>query len=450
MITTMDVEQLERFYSKMDQKKGGGSSSPPPAPNPYAVAAAQGAANKEAAISEGELSMVNQQTPYGNLEFSQRGTTASGTPQYSATQTLDPSGQRQLDYTNQAGEQYGQIANDQLGQISDKLSQPVNFGDLGQAPLADLSTLGNAPTANFDSLGAGPTANYDSLGAAPTADLRTLGDAPTANYDSLGAAPVANEQTRQAVRQGIQDREKPFQDRRLQELQSRLDTQGITQGSKAYSDAMFDNNRRLNDFNLGADNQALGQMSQLYGLEADQRNRATGEIGSLYGLEADQRGRATNELGQQFAIDNQARDRATNEIGQLYGLQADQRGRETNEIGQQFDFANQARDRSQRDIESQYGLDANARDRGVNELTQQRSIPLNELAAMLSGTSVQGPQFVGTPSPSIQAGDLQGATYANYQGAQNAYNTQQQAKASAKGGIGSTIGSLAMAGGTAY
>ena len=384
--------------------KGGGGSAPaaPAAPDPVATANAQGAANKAAAISQGELAMVNQATPYGNIEYTPRGVSqgykdvdgkqVAGTPQYTATTTLDPSSQRQLDFTNRAGEQYGQIANTQLDEISDKLSQPVDFSNLGQAPVADLSTLGNAATANFNSLGA----------------------APTANYDSLGNAPVANEQTRQAVRQSIQDREKPFQDRRLQELQSRLDTQGIAQGSKAYSDAMFDNNRSINDFNLGADGQALGQMSQLYGLEADQRNRAT------------------------------------NEIGQLYGLQAEQRGRATNEIGQQFDFANQARDRSLRDIESQYGLDANARDRGVNELTQQRQIPLNELAAMLSGSQVQGPQFVSTPAPSIAAGDIQGATYANYQGAQNAYNQQQASNASAKGGMGNTIGSLAMAGATAY
>jgi len=69
---------------------------------------------------------------------------------------------------------------------------------------------------------------------------------------------------------------------------------------------------------------------------------------------------------------------------------------------------------------------------------------------MLSGSSVQGPSFISTPSPSIQAGDIQGGTYANYQGAQNAYNQQQQAKSSAKGGIGSTVGSLAIAAGTAY
>ena len=381
-------------------KGGGSAAAPPAAPDPVATANAQGAANKAAAISQGELAMVNQATPYGNIEYTPRGVSegykdkdgkqVAGTPQYTATTTLDPSSQRQLDFTNRAGEQYGQIANTQLDEIAGKLSQPVDFASLGQAPVADLSTLGNAATANFNSLGA----------------------APTANYDSLGNAPVANELTRQAVRQSIQDREKPFQDRRLQELQSRLDTQGIAQGSKAYSDAMFDNNRSINDFNLGADGQALGQMSQLYGLEADQRNRAT------------------------------------NEIGQLYGLQADQRGRATNEIGQQFDFANQSRDRSQRDIESQYGLDANARDRGVNELTQQRQIPLNELAAMLSGSQVQGPQFVSTPAPSIAAGDIQGATYANYQGAQNAYNQQQASRSSAKGGLADLAGAGLQAYGT--
>ena len=355
--------------------KGGGGSAPAPpaAPDPVATANAQGAANKAAAISQGELAMVNQVTPYGSIEYTPRGISegykdkdgkqVAGTPQYTATTTLDPSSQRQLDFTNRAGEQYGQIANTQLDEIAGKLSQPVDFASLGQAPVADLSTLGNAPTANFN---------------------------------SLGAAPVANEQTRQAVRQSIQDREKPYQDRRLQQLQSRLDTQGIAQGSKAYSDAMFDNNRSINDFNLAADNQALNQMSQLYGLEADQRGRAT------------------------------------------------------NEIGQQFDFSNQARDRSLRDIESQYALDANARDRGVNELTQQRQIPLNELAAMLSGSQVQGPQFVSTPAPSVQAGDIQGATYANYQGAQNAYNQQLASRGSAKGGLGDLAGALGSAAITKY
>ena len=364
MIVTLSIEQLERFYKKLDQKKGGGSApAAPTPPDPVATAQAQGAANKEAAIASQELNMVNQISPYGNLSFDQTRTSAEGTPQYTATSTLSPSSQRQLDLTNQAGEKYGETANAQLNQVAGQLSTPVNFSSLGQAPTADFSTLGQAPTANFN---------------------------------NLGSAPVANEQTRQTVRQSIQDREQPFQERRLDQLRTRLDTQGIAEGSQAYSRAMDDYNRGINDFNLAADNNSLNQMAQ------------------------------------------------------LYGLQADQRGRATNEIGQQFDFSNQARDRGLRDIEAQYGLDANARDRAVNELVQQRQIPLNELASMLSGSQVTGPSFINTPQQTMQAGDIQGATYANYQGAQNAYNQQQQANSSAKGGIGSTVGSLAMAGATAY
>ena len=367
MIVTLSIEQLERFYEKLHQKgKGGGGTTyvqapAPTPPDPVATANAQGAANKEAAIASQELSMVNQVSPFGNLNFDQTRTSAEGTPQYTATSTLTPSGQRQLDLTNQAGERFGETANAQLNQVSGQLSEPVNFAGLGQAPTADLSTLGQAPTANFN---------------------------------NLGAAPVANEQTRQTVRQAIQDREQPFQDRRLDQLRTRLDTQGIAEGSQAYSRAMDDYNRGVNDFNLGADRDALGQMQGLYGIEADQRGRAT------------------------------------------------------NEIGQQFDFSNQARDRGLRDIEAQYGLDANARDRAVNELVQQRQIPLNELAAMLSGSQVQGPSFINTPQQTMQAGDIQGATYANYQGAQNAYNQQQQAKSSAKGGLADIAGAGLQAYGT--
>ena len=359
--TAYDLKWMGRC---IDQGKGGGSQpAAPTPPDPVATAQAQGAANKEAAIASQELSMINQISPYGNLSFDQTRTTESGTPQYTAVSTLSPSGQRQLDLVNQAGEKYGETATAQLNQVAGQLSAPINYASLGQAPVADLSTLGQAPTADFS---------------------------------GLGAAPVANEQTRQAVRQSIQDREQPYQDRRLDQLQSRLDTSGIAEGSRAYSRAMDDYNRGVTDFFLAADRDALSQMQGLYGLEADQRGRAT------------------------------------------------------NEIGQQFDFANQARDRGLRDIEAQYGLDANARDRAINELVAQRQIPLNELAAMLSGSQVTGPSFINTPQQTMQAGDIQGATYANYQGAQNAYNQQQKARSSAKGGIGDLAGALGGAAITKY
>ena len=93
------------------------------------------------------------------------------------------------------------------------------------------------------------------------------------------------------------------------------------------------------------------------------------------------------------------RDRAIAEASQLFGLEANVRDRAVQEASQLF------------------SLQAGARDRAINELMIQRNQPLNELAAMLSGQQVVQPNFLTPPQPGISAGDLQGAQYANYQGA---------------------------------
>ncbi|MDH5570583.1 MAG: hypothetical protein OEY89_02390, partial [Gammaproteobacteria bacterium] len=71
---------------------------------------------------------------------------------------------------------------------------------------------------------------------------------------------------------------------------------------------------------------------------------------------------------------------------------------------------------------SLYGQQASARDKAINEMMQQRTQPLNELAAMLSGSQVQGPSFIGTPQSQVNPADIMGATYAGYNTASNNYN----------------------------
>lgn len=262
----------------------------PSPPDPVATAQAQGAVNKEAAIAQQELNFVNQQTPYGNLEFSQRGTSEAGTPQYTATTTLSPEEQQKLDLTNQAGIKYGQTANQQLNAVSGKLAQPLDYG-------------------------------------------------------ALGAAPQINEQTRGAVADSLYGRLEPLMNRDRDRLETRLATQGITQGSEAYKNALDDEARARTDARLAVENQALGQAGQLYGLERS------------------------------------------------------------------------------------------ARDSAINELNQQRQIPLNELSAMLTGSQVQGPSFVGTPQAQLNPADLMGATYNSYQGELNNYNQKQGVQNALMGGL---------------
>ena len=106
------------------------SPSPPPAPDPVATAQAQGAMNKETAIANAELGMVNQYTPYGNLTYTPRGNSAAGTPQYESRIELSPQQQQLLNLTQQGDVGTAQLGVDQLGRISNAVSTPFSFSAL--------------------------------------------------------------------------------------------------------------------------------------------------------------------------------------------------------------------------------------------------------------------------------------------------------------------------------
>jgi hypothetical protein len=97
-----------------------------------------------------------------------------------------------------------------------------------------------------------------------------------------------------------------------------------------------------------------------------------------------------------------------------------------------------------------YGMQTNARDRAMNEMVQQRQIPLNELAAMLSGGQVQGPSFVPSPQVQMQPADIMGATYGSYNAQQNAYNQQMQNQRANTQGLYGLLGAGAQAGAFAF
>lgn len=113
----------------------------PKAPDPYATAAAASVQNRDTATAQQELNMVNQYTPDGNLEYSQRGTSASGTPLYQAVQSLSAAGQNIKNQQNQFDTMSNQTAIDQLGRIQGKLSSPFQLGN--EASEARLYELGS-------------------------------------------------------------------------------------------------------------------------------------------------------------------------------------------------------------------------------------------------------------------------------------------------------------------
>lgn len=128
----------------------GGSPKAPPPPDPVATAAAQGGVNRDTAISQALLNMTNQVGPDGSLTYSQTGEhtlvdSLTGNtykiPQFTATTSLSPSGQRVQDLNDQTQENIATIGRDQSGRIGELLGKPVDLSN--EATEARLMDLGS-------------------------------------------------------------------------------------------------------------------------------------------------------------------------------------------------------------------------------------------------------------------------------------------------------------------
>jgi hypothetical protein len=127
-------------------------SSPktPPPPDPIATASAQAGANRDTAVTQGLMNMVNQVGPDGSLTYDKIGDetlTDSLTgktytiPRYQATQTLSAAGQRLQGINNQTQENIATIGRDQSARIGELLGKPVNINN--EATEARLMDLGS-------------------------------------------------------------------------------------------------------------------------------------------------------------------------------------------------------------------------------------------------------------------------------------------------------------------
>lgn len=101
--------------------------STPSQPDPAATAAAQGQINKQTAIAQSELNNVNQNTPYGSISYSQTGTAADGTPQYTATTSLSPDMQGLVNSNIQNATGASSLYNTLLGNAQSTLSKPLDL-----------------------------------------------------------------------------------------------------------------------------------------------------------------------------------------------------------------------------------------------------------------------------------------------------------------------------------
>lgn len=337
----------------------------PSAPNPTTTAQAQTDSNRQTAITQAGLNAVNQVTPYGNLNYEQIGTWEDGTPRYQATQSLSGGAQSLFDTGLKTQQNLASLAEQQSGRLSSLLNQ--NFD------LSGLPAAGRNP--NLNTYGGDTSGITNSIGNAGAIQMQ-LGD-----QDSWGQV--------QRVEDALFSRLNPQIDRQRQQMETDLANRGIRPGSTAYSQAMNDFNRDLNDQRTSILLNAGQEQNRLQQLSLNSGNFANNAQAQNYA-----------QLANNAQFQNQAQN-------QLY----------TQQMGNAA-FGNAAQ---QQMFQNQNATRQNA----LNEQLLQRQLPLNEILALSGQAQLQQPNFVSTPQTGVAGTDVAGITNANYAQQMQQYNANQ-------------------------
>ena len=400
----------------------GKKSDPPPPPDPREVASAQTGQNVGTAIANTLMGQVDQVGPDGSLTYDQTGSfqwrdPSSGQvhtiPRFTATTTLSEDAQQLRDANNR-----GNIALSNLG-----ADQAERVGDI----LADPFDPNSITPARADRSGAAPI-TYDPSVAAPTLsrDTRSLpglsspGD--SLNLETGYQSDFSGE--RQQVIDALMGQLNDQRGKDLESLRSDLYNRGVREGSEAYSRAMEDFDRSVDDRRLSAILAGGQEHSRLTNLARDE---------AAFGNDATSR---------MYFADEDARRYGDAMDLSLFGLGTDQLN--FNNLTDQTDFNNrrsvQARDdgvlEANWDQQNQI-WDATDRSRAdaLDEAYAARTHPINEITALLSGSQVATPRFAMAQPDRMPTTDVAGITQQGYQNEFAAWNAQQQREMAMMGGL---------------
>ena len=360
--------------------------SAPAAPDPIKTAGAQTGSNIGTAIANQTLGNVNQITPNGSLTYSQTGMQkwkdpltgkTYNLPQYTATQQLSGIGQKTNTAANKAQLNLAQTAQSQTRRLEGLLGK--NFTTKGMPKAAEFEGLRR----NIGAAGQGITPGAPDGGA---------------STNSYGANDFSADRTK--VEDALMQRINPSLEKDKAALEARLASQGIGIGSEAYTSAMGDYGQQANDARYGAILNAGQEQSRMVGMD---RDRAT------FQNAAQAQGYGQGLSSAEFANNAQA---------QNFGQRA-----------QNAAFYNQS---AQQKFNTQQAARGNAFQEGLT----LRNQPLNEIAALLSGSQVQQPNFAVNGGQQIPNIDYAGILNSNYSQQMEGYNAKQA-------GIGGLMGGLA-------
>lgn len=360
------------------------------------------------------------------------------TPRFRAVQTLNPQVQGVVDNLfGTANNLSGQLQGT-LGTKFDASGLPARSGSISGS--AGLQTDLGLQT----SLG---LQNNLSLANVPT-DLSWRG--PSARYDIANAGQIQKDvgaddwsADRQRVEEALLSRVNPSYERDRSNLEANLRSRGIGVGTVAYDRAMDEINRSATDSRYQAVLAGGQEQSRMAGLELDQGNFRNAAQAQQYGQNANDaaffNSAQAQNFGQSLTGDQFRREgiglnnsTALSQAGFNNDATLQNANFGNNAALQQASFRNQAQNQGfNQDLAAGQFNNSN-RSSALEENAFLRSLPLNEINALLSGSQTTKPTFTNTPQPGVSGVDYTGLVQSNYQ---NQVSAANQASSSMWGGI---------------
>jgi len=205
---------IDPFFAAQYHKD---SPSPPPAPDYTGAAQATAAGNLEAARFGTKANRVDTYTPYGSLNYSQPN--PDDPDQWRADVNLSDTGRQLLGYQDAASLGLGEQTTQALGRVDQSLSQPFDYGSVGDIQNAAQGAV-------------------------------------TSRLDPMFAA-------------------------REESTQAQLYNQGLRPGMQAYDEAMRNFNVGRNDAYQQAIMAGINTMPQTYQMASSLRNQPLNELNAL-------------------------------------------------------------------------------------------------------------------------------------------------------------------------
>lgn len=400
------------------------------------MATAQGAENRDTAFFNTNINRVDQVGPQGSVTWSLKPGADPNNPQagdYIQTTTYSPEQQALYDKTTGISNSFLDTAQQGLGRVQDGLGNAFDTSQLPQMQTLNAPQL-TAPQAlpNMSVQGPQPGAQV-SWNGLPNASV-SAGPATQKSFDpaqmqmalqtaGLPAMPTGgDEASRRRVEEAMLARVNPDIARQEEALRTKLLQSGLAVGSDAWNREMSRLDQTRNDARMQAVLAGGQEESRQVGLQQGLRGQSFNEL--LVGGQFSNSAQA-QDFQQKMALaglNNQglAQDFQTglaaagfNNNAALQQLQGNTAVAGFNNATQQQDFqsalaaagfgnnATMQQNQQQQGYEqllaaltqSQAGFNNQARQQSIQEQAYLRSLPMNEINALRTGSQVTGPQF---------------------------------------------------------